>query len=108
MEGERMASRTSKTEWLDRIDRERAAWDAIVAEAERAGMERPGCAGEWTFKDVVGHLIGWRVRTISRLEAAARGESPPPPQWPADADPDTEEGLQAINSWMYVHYRDQR
>ncbi len=48
--------------------------------------------GEWTFGDLAGHLLGWRNRTISRLEAAARGEPDPI----AD-EPEGDEAVDAIN-----------
>ena len=100
------AATTGKAGWLDRLERARATWDAIVAEAGAAGMERPGATGEWTFKDVVAHLNGWRVRTVDRLEAAARGEAPPPPPWPDDLSDETDEGVEAINRWIYERNRD--
>ena len=36
--------------------------------------------GEWTFGDLAGHLLGWRNRSITRLEAAARGKPDPLPE----------------------------
>lgn len=47
--------------------------------------------GVWTFGDLAGHLLGWRNRTIARLEAAARGEPDPLPNEPdTDAEVDAE------------------
>lgn len=51
--------------------------------------------GEWTFGDLAGHLLGWRERTIARLEAFSRGEPEPAPAWPADLDDDDR-----INDWF--------
>ena len=48
--------------------------------------------GEWTFGDVAGHLLGWRNRTIARLEAAARGQPDPI----AD-EPESEDEVDAVN-----------
>jgi hypothetical protein len=45
---------------------------------------------------MAGHLVGWRNRTIARLEAAARGEVDPQPPWPAGLDDDD-----AINIWIH-------
>ena len=100
------AEMTGKAGWLDQIERHRESWEAIVAEAGSANMERPGAAGEWTFKDVAGHLNGWRSRTVERLEAAARDEAPPPAAWPADLSDETDEGVEAINRWIYERNRD--
>ena len=69
---------TTKTELLERIDAERAGWETLLSEVGEARMEQPGAAGDWTFKDVVAHLNGWRKRTVDRLQAASRGEAPPP------------------------------
>ena len=99
-----MASDTgTKASLLQRIDREGAAWDALLAEVGEDRMELPGAAGDWTFKDVVGHLNGWRMRTLDRLEHA---DAPPPPPWPADLDVDSDEGVEAINRWLYDRNRD--
>ncbi|MDQ4099499.1 MAG: ClbS/DfsB family four-helix bundle protein, partial [Chloroflexota bacterium] len=54
------------------------------------------------FKDLAAHLIGWRERTIGRIEAAARGEPEPPPPWPAEFTEDD-----TINDWIYHQHRDQ-
>jgi hypothetical protein len=91
-------SLTGKAGWLARIEREQAAWEAIVAEATPAGMQRPGAAGDdWSFVDVAGHLNGWRTRTVDRLEAAARGQEPPPPPWPVGLREEDDDELEAIN-----------
>jgi hypothetical protein len=42
------------------------------------------------------HLTGWSSHTISRLEAAARGEPEPPPPWPEGLDSDD-----TINAWFH-------
>lgn len=38
---------------------------------EAATLVQPGPIGEWTFGELAGHLLGWRNRTLARLEAAA-------------------------------------
>ena len=48
--------------------------------------------GEWSFGDLAGHLLGWRDRTIARLEAAARGEPDP-----IIVEPDTDDEVDAAN-----------
>jgi hypothetical protein len=92
---------TTKDEALAGIERERAAWEALLAEVGEGRMERPGVAGEWTFKDVVAHLSAWRGHTLARLEAAARGEPEPPAPWPAGLTEDDE-----INAWFHAAARD--
>ncbi len=97
---------TGKADWLNRIERHQESWEAIVSEVSDAAMDRPGAAGDWTFKDIAGHLNGWRERTVDRLEAAARDEAPPPPALPGDVSDETDEGVEAINRWIYERNRD--
>lgn len=52
-------------------------WRDLAAEVGPDRYDEPGAMGQWTFGDVAGHLLGWRNRTIARLEAAARGEPDP-------------------------------
>jgi hypothetical protein len=91
----------SKTELLAQIDEETAVWDRLLAEVGEERMLLPGATDAWTFKDVMTHLIGWRRRTLARLEAAQQGTEPPPPPWPAELDDDD-----TINAWIYEQNRD--
>jgi hypothetical protein len=75
--------------------RERALWRDLVDEVGVERMTEPGPMGPWSFKDLAAHLLGWRDRTIARLEAAADGHEAPAPPWPSnlvDDDP--------INAWF--------
>jgi len=91
-----------KTDLLGRIDQFRADWEALLEEVGEARFERPGTAGDWTFRDVVAHLNGWRERTLLRLEAAHEGRDPAPPPWPSHLDDDTDDEVDAINAWLYA------
>lgn len=84
-----------------RVRADRESWREMVAAVGADRFEEPGPMGEWSFRDLAGHLLGWRERTIERLEAAARGEPDPPPPWPADLDGDDE-----INDWIHERDRD--
>jgi hypothetical protein len=89
---------TVQDDILGRIDADETAWHALVAEVPAARMDEGGPMGEWSFRDLVSHLLAWRNRTLSRLQAAAAGAPRPPAPWPAtmtDDDP--------INDW----FRDQ-
>lgn len=98
----------SRAEWLERIERTRQTWEELVAAAGSAAeMDRPGAMGDWTFKDAAAHLNGWRIRTVDRLEAAARDVEPPPAPWPAElGDPGEEGDPDAVNLWFYEQNRD--
>jgi len=67
-------------------------WRDLAAEVGPDRYSEPGAMGEWTFGDLAGHLLGWRNRTIARLEAAARGEPDPLPD-----EPDTNDEIDAAN-----------
>lgn len=83
------------------IRAERAWWAELVAEIGEHRMTEPGPMGDWTFKDLAAHLLGWRDRTIGRLEAAAQESHEPAPPWPAELDDDD-----AINAWIHERHQD--
>ena len=98
-----MDTSVTKAQLLELIRRERAAWEALLADVGESRMTRPGVVGDWTFKDVAAHLTAWRQRVVNRLRAAQRGERPAPAPWiaagiPAEDDP--------INDWIYRANRD--
>lgn len=77
------------------IEREQATWRALIDKVGRDRMDEPGPMGEWTFKDLAAHLLGWRERTISRVRAVAEGRADPPDPWPDGMDDDD------ANTWMH-------
>lgn len=83
------------------VEREREAWEALLAEVGEARMLEPGPMGEWSFRDLAAHLTAWRSRTLARLEAAADGQPEPPPPWPDGMTGDDE-----INAWFRERDRD--
>ena len=95
-----MAQSRVKTEALERIAAERRYWRDLVAEVGEDRMDEPGPMGQWTFKDLAAHLLGWRQRMIARLEAAVAGEREPAPAWPADLSDDE------VNEWLHERDRD--
>lgn len=95
-----MSTTISKAALLDEVERELLIWEQLLGAVGKERMEQPGATGEWSFKDVVAHLNGWRVRTLNRLDAARAGAEPAPPPWPADLDEDSEAGLTQINAWI--------
>lgn len=95
-----MSTTMTKAALLSQIERERLAWEQLLRAVGEERMEQPGATGEWSFKDIVAHLNGWRTRTLNRLEAARSGAEPAPPPWPAGLDENTEAGLTQINAWI--------
>ena len=67
-------------------------WRDLAAEVGPDRYGEPCTIGEWSFGELAGHLVGWRDRTIARLEAAARGEPDPIP-----FEPDTDQEIDAMN-----------
>lgn len=89
----------TKSDLVAAIRADQQFWRGLVAEVGPDRLDEPGPMGEWTFGDMAGHLLGWRNRTISRLEAAGRGEPDPAPPWPAGLDDDDD-----INAWIHEQH----
>jgi hypothetical protein len=89
----------TRTDVIAAIRADQQFWRELVAEVGPERLAEPGAMGQWSFGDMAGHLLGWRNRTISRLEAAARGEPEPAAPWPAELDDDDE-----INDWIHEQH----
>jgi hypothetical protein len=90
----------NKSELLNWLQEEYQKWEALLDEIGPTRMEQPGVNGDWSMKDIVTHLTGWQPRVTANLQAAQRGESEPPPPWPAHLQTDDE-----INAWIYESNR---
>ena len=90
-----------KSEILSGLQEEYRNWQALLDQMNPSRMDEPGVAGDWSIKDIVAHLTGWRRRTVNRLRAAGRAEPEPPPPWPAHLQTDDE-----INAWIYESNRE--
>jgi hypothetical protein len=96
-----ICGRMTKQELVAAIRADREVWRSLAAEVGRDRMNEPGPMGQWTFKDLAGHLAGWRNWRSALLEAAARGKSTPSSPWPAAFREDDD-----INDWIREHDRD--
>ncbi|MGH2486960.1 MAG: ClbS/DfsB family four-helix bundle protein [Ktedonobacterales bacterium] len=96
-----MKNNTSKARLLDDLRHEQAQWEALLHDIGEDHMTQPNVAGEWSIKDIVAHLTGWRRRSVGRFQAALRHEPLPPPPWPSHLQADDE-----INAWIYAANRD--
>jgi hypothetical protein len=91
----------TKSDLIAAIRADQQFWRGLVAEVGPDRLNEPGPMGDWTFGDMAGHLLGWRNRTISRLEASGRGEPDPAPPWPAGLEDDDD-----INAWIRDQHAD--
>ena len=92
---------------LDAVRSLRANLDLAVAAADETRIEEPGSFEEWSFKDLIAHLTGWRLVTAARLEAGLRHMEPVFP-WPAtlDVEDDEHADVDEINHWFFETNRD--
>jgi len=90
----------TKAEAVAALRADQQFWRELAARVGPDRYAEPGPMGEWTFGDMAGHLLGWRNRTINRLEAFARGEPEPPNPWPAELDGDDD----SVNDWIHEQH----
>jgi len=90
-----------KSELLDWLQEAYQQWEGFLEQIGPERMDEPGVNGQWSMKDIVAHLTGWNRRLVASLQAAQRGESEPPPPWPAHLESEDE-----INAWIYESNRD--
>ncbi len=64
----------SKAQAVERLERERARLEDLVATLDPEAMLEPGVVGEWSVKDVLAHLADWESHMLAWVAAARRGE----------------------------------
>jgi hypothetical protein len=62
-----------KAEFLARLKRERANWNALLDQFEPSRMLLPGAVGEWSIKDLIAH-IAWYENQMVDID----GDQPQP------------------------------
>lgn len=63
-----------KATFVATLRRERAAWEALLAEAEawsETQMTQPGINGEWSIKDIIAHVTWYEREMVGLLQAHA-------------------------------------
>ncbi len=96
-----MSMSMTKAQLLAELQDEQAAWEALLSGVDEAHMTEPGVAGEWSMKDIIAHMTGWRRRSVGRFQAALHHQPMPAPYWPSHLRTDDE-----INAWMVESNRD--
>jgi uncharacterized protein (TIGR03083 family) len=66
----------TKRELLEAIQKERAAFEAAWAGLTPEQMTAPGVMGEWSVKDILGHVAMWESRLVTILYSIEREVAP--------------------------------
>lgn len=66
----------TKQEILKRIQEEREALEAALAGLTPEQMTAAGAMGEWSVKDILGHIAMWESRLVTILYSNERGIPP--------------------------------
>ncbi len=90
----------NKAELTEKLQSERARWDARLGQVRAEQMELPGVCGEWSVKNLAAHLTAWERRPVAWLEAVRSGTTPRPAPWPQELTTDDE-----INAWIFAENR---
>ena len=77
------------------------ALEKLLAGLSPEQMTVPGVLGEWSAKDVLGHLYAWQQMFFRWYEAGLRGENPAVP-----AESYKWSQIPALNQKIYEIYRD--
>ena len=93
----------TKAEAIAAIRADQRFWRDLAAEVGPARYAESGPMGEWSFGDLAGHLLGWRNRTLLRLEAGASGRPQPGNPWPAELD-ERDDDDEGINAWIHEQH----
>ena len=88
----------TKQEMLKRIQKEREAFEAVLEGLTPEQMTAPGVMGEWSVKDILGHMAMWESRLVTILYSNERGVSPKMLQGQAEVD--------RVNAESYAEQRE--
>lgn len=61
---------------LETVEESWRRLDAAVAELDEATLSEQGVVGEWSVKDLLGHIAAWEQRAVEHVERWRRGEPP--------------------------------
>ncbi|MBI1802134.1 MAG: maleylpyruvate isomerase N-terminal domain-containing protein [Chloroflexi bacterium] len=67
---------TDKLELIQRLDTAHHEVLAAVQDFTQAQFNSPGPMGDWTAKDMFGHLAFWNWEAVRGIEQISRGERP--------------------------------
>ena len=61
---------------LDRLERSWTAWQDVLAGIPEERLSEAGAAGEWSVKDLMGHLAFWDEQALLAAERHLAGQPP--------------------------------
>ena len=61
----------NKREFIDRVKSERSRWDELMAQVPDDLMLKPGVEGDWSAKDILGHVMWYEREMIGMLKSRA-------------------------------------
>lgn len=67
----------SKERVLRQLDAEWSALNESYADLAQAELTKPGVVGEWSLKDILGHITTWEEEALKHLPLIKRGGTPP-------------------------------
>lgn len=82
-------------------------WEALLANLSEEQIAAPHYKYNKSVQDVVAHLNAWQELSIARLEASLHDREPEFHKWPDCLDPESREGVDQINVWIYETYHDE-
>jgi hypothetical protein len=82
-------------------------WEELLASLSEAQITAPQLPSNLSIKDVIAHLRAWQQISVARMEAALHNREPVFPGWPAELAPESEDGPDQTNAWIYETYREQ-
>ena len=74
-----MTKPTTKNEIIEAAQTERVALEKLLATLTPEQMTQSKIVGDWTAKDVLGHLIEWEQMVLKWYETGVKGETPAVP-----------------------------
>jgi hypothetical protein len=66
----------NKTELLDALKKGREDLSEAIAGLSDEDLERPGCVGDWSVKDVLVHISRWEAELVKMLWQVRQGQRP--------------------------------
>ena len=96
-----------KQQILTTLREEFNRWEELLASMNEEQITAPHLPSNLSIKDVIAHLRAWQQISIARVEAALLNREPEFPKWPAGLEPESEDGPDQVNAWIYETYREQ-